>query len=239
MDFQQAQAGFQRLEGQFRAGAISAQQYQAGLNELRVTDPWGRLWMLQEHSGIWHVNQNGVWVPAQPPVTAPPPAYPVPPPAQQAPYPAYSAPQPTPQVRDSAENPYGNKPEPSLLFKYMRMIFIFVLVWIVIGGAYWIFYGSSHGSEGRDILMGIGVASVLSLILMLWSLRDGWKGQVVDEYVIQEEHTDANGITYQEDVRYVSIRETSGKMRQEAASPKWQLGDWLEKKQGENWVRKL
>jgi hypothetical protein len=71
MDFQQAQARFQWLEGQFRAGAINAQQYQAGLSELRVTDAGGRVWMLQEHSGIWFVYTNGGWVAAQPPVSSP------------------------------------------------------------------------------------------------------------------------------------------------------------------------
>jgi hypothetical protein len=55
MDFQEAQARFQWLEGQFRASALSDPQYQSALNELRVTDPWGRLWAPQAHSGVWHV----------------------------------------------------------------------------------------------------------------------------------------------------------------------------------------
>lgn len=46
-------------------------------------------------------------------------------------------------------------------------------------------------------------------------------------------------ITIYVDVRYAFIRQDNGKMRRERAMANWQLGDWLKKKQDENWIRKL
>lgn len=238
MDFQQAQAGFQRLEAQLKTEAISLQQYQAGLNELRVTDPWGRLWMMQERTGIWHVFNNGAWVAAQPPVqpTVPPPPTPV----------NYAAP-----VIPAAQgvSPIGGmspaggiveaggaaKKEPSLFAKYMRGILIVLVIWIVIAAAVYLFWGRDHLGQFSELLVGIAVAAVLSLVLTLGSFRGHWKGQVVDVKVVSEQTQD----DIYEDVRYAYIRQVNGKMRRERAMPNWQVGDWLEKKQGENWVRKL
>lgn len=242
MDFQQAQAGFQWLEEQFRTGAISQEKYQAGLNELRVVDAWGRLWMQQEHTGIWHCYSDGKWVAAQPPVqpgtVPPPPGYPAPLPVQQPAYQSYSPVKPAARDKASLENPYGDKKETSVFFKYVRAILIWLAIWLIIGLAYWLFYGQSHGTEGIAILAGIGLAAVLSLALMLWSMRGSWKGQVVDIRILQEQQNDDDS-NFTVDVRYAFIRQTNGKMRKERAMPDWQPGDWLEKRQGENWVRKL
>lgn len=213
MDFQEAQARFQWLEGQFRAGGMDPQQYQAALNDLRVTDGWGQVWMIQAHSGAWHVYQNGAWVAAQPPVPL---------------YPAY----PTPPAPAPAA-------ESSLFFRYFRGFLIWLAIWVLIAGGFWLFYGSSHQDEAGEIFLGIGAAAALSLVLMLWSFRGGWKGQVVEMRVVREESLDDDGGVEYEDVRYAFIRQTDGKMRRERALPIWNQGDWLEKKRGENWVRKL
>jgi hypothetical protein len=234
MDFQQAQAGFQWLESQFRSGAMSLQQYQAGLNELRVTDPWGRLWMLQERSGIWHVFSNGAWVAAQPPIQ---PAAPPPPPPPVAPPASYAAPVMAGAAAYASVSPSGGaaKKEMSVFARYVRGFFIWLGVWIIIAAGAFVFYGSSHSDEFPNLLMGLAAAAGLSGILMLWSFRGSWKGQVVDVKVVSEQTDD--GIY--EDIRYAFIRQTNGKIRRERAMPTWQQGDWLEKKQGENWVRKL
>ena len=219
MDFQQAQARFEGLEAQLRAGQISPQQYQAGLNELRVMDAWGRLWMPQAHTGIWHVFQNGAWVAAQPPVpvAAPPPAY-APPPVAQVPPPA-------------------SKPDSSLAFKYFRFFVIWAVTWVLIAGGYWLFYGSSHQDEAGEAFIGIGVAAALSLVLLLFSLRGGWKGQVVEIRVERKKEADDDGFVGLAETRYAMILQPDGRVRKERAMPNWQVGDWLEKKQGENWVR--
>jgi hypothetical protein len=235
MDFQEAQARFQWLEGQFRASALSDPQYQSALNELRVTDPWGRLWAPQAHSGVWHVFYNGAWVAAQPPVQlaiAPPPA-----PVQPPPYQAYPTAQASPNFQANPEVTHQKK-ESSLLFRYLRAFVIWLFIWVLIAGGLWIFYVSKQEGEGQEIMIGIGVAAVLSLVLMLSSMRGGWKGQVVEIRIVKEQQGDEDG-TYYVDVRYAIIRQMDGKLRKEPAMPDWQEGDWLEKKQGENWVNKL
>ncbi len=226
MDFQQAQTRFNWLEAQFRSGAINEGQYQAGLNELRVTDAWGRLWMPQAHSGIWHMYSNGAWVAAQPPVPLPPaqaPAAPVYAPVPSAAYPPQTA---------------MPKPESSVFSRYLRMLLIWLGIWVLIAVVYWFAYGSSHGEEGQQILLGIGAAAALSLVLTLWTMRGSWKGQVVEIRIIKEDQGDDDGPDWV-DVRYAMIRTVDGKMRKERAMNDWKEGDWLEKKSGENWVRKL
>jgi hypothetical protein len=115
---------------------------------------------------------------------------------------------------------------------------IWLFIWVLIAGGLWIFYVSKQEGEGQEIMIGIGVAAVLSLVLMLSSMRGGWKGQVVEIRIVKEQQGDEDG-TYYVDVRYAIIRQMDGKLRKEPAMPDWQEGDWLEKKQGENWVNKL
>ena len=55
MDFSEAGRRFRWLETQRRIRRISMAQYRAALAELRVYDTAGRLWMLQEITGRWHV----------------------------------------------------------------------------------------------------------------------------------------------------------------------------------------
>jgi hypothetical protein len=236
MDFQQAQAGFQWLDGQMKAGAITQEQYQSGLNELRVTDPWGRLWMQQERTGIWHCYSDGTWVAAQPPVlpAAAPPAVPAYPRQQAAPA-AYA---PTSMgARAQAPVSGGVKKELSLFMKYVRMLLIWLGIWVVIAAAFYLFYARLQ-PQGNLMMAGIGVAAVLSLVLMLWSLRGSWKGQVTEIRIVKEQQGDDDG-SYSVDVRYAFIRQVTGRMRKERAMPDWQPGDWLEKRLGENWVRKM
>jgi len=51
VNFQEAQARFQWLEGQRAAGRMNDQVYRGELNQLRVVDAWGRQWMMQERTG--------------------------------------------------------------------------------------------------------------------------------------------------------------------------------------------
>jgi hypothetical protein len=229
MDFQQAQAGFQWLDSQFRAGAISLQQYQSGLNELRVTDPWGRLWMMQERTGLWHVYNNGTWVAAQPPIQ-PAAAPPQPAPAQPAARPA-----PAPYVAPVIPPATPAKKETSLFVKYVRMILIWAVIWILIAGGVYLFWGRDHMNEFPFALAGAGVAALLSLFLMLRTISGSWKGQIVDVKMVREETQE----DIYEDVRYAIIRQTNGRTRRERAMNDWRVGDWLEKKLGNSWIIKL
>ncbi len=108
MDFGEAQARFRQLELQLRRRRISPQAYREAVNNLRVTDAQGRLWMIQERSGRWHVYHQGRWLPATPPRPVVPPAAP---PTPQPAMPARAAaapPQPAPQA------PPPGKPRQSL-----------------------------------------------------------------------------------------------------------------------------
>lgn len=76
MDFKAAEEQYRWITDQYQRGAINPAQYQAKIEQLKVRDPSGRLWMLQAGSGKWYVFQNGTWVPGQPyppnpPVTPP------------------------------------------------------------------------------------------------------------------------------------------------------------------------
>ncbi len=108
MDFCEAEARFRELEQQLRLRRISLPAYRAALSAIRVADDQGRLWMVQERTGRWHVYQQGRWVPATPPPTATPqapppqpqPAAPMPPrpmatPVPPTPTPPATRPQPT------------------------------------------------------------------------------------------------------------------------------------------------
>ena len=72
MTFDQAERLFYQMEAQYRAGQLSEAQYQAEIGRLRVIDPQGNHWQLQEHTGRWHVYQQGRWQPATPPGRMPP-----------------------------------------------------------------------------------------------------------------------------------------------------------------------
>jgi len=55
MDFREAEERFRQLELQLRIRRITYEQYRAALAQVRVTDGQGRVWMLQERTGQWHV----------------------------------------------------------------------------------------------------------------------------------------------------------------------------------------
>ena len=141
MDFQEAETRFQQIEQRHAAGQLSESNYRAALSELRVTDEWGRLWMLQEQTGQWHIYYQEQWVPSTPP------------------RPAAPQPPPSPAV---AQPP---RRERSTGGKVLIYLIIWAVIWIVIGGAVLAF----GGTDGQKILPGVGLAALLSLVLMLGS----------------------------------------------------------------------
>lgn len=67
MKFQEAESQFQRLEHDRHQGYLNTQAYESAINQIRVVDKEGKLWMLQAYSGQWHVLVSGYWHPATPP----------------------------------------------------------------------------------------------------------------------------------------------------------------------------
>ena len=82
MDFNEAERRFRAIDGQYRAGQIGHEQYQAYLQQLQVVDGAGRLWMMQESTGQWYVLEGDEWRAGTPPRPAGSPARPAAPPAR-------------------------------------------------------------------------------------------------------------------------------------------------------------
>lgn len=80
MDFREAERRFRTIDSRYRAGEMSAEEYQAQLYQLQVTDEMGRPWMMQESTGRWYVFEGGRWETGSPPrgdaVARRPPAQP-------------------------------------------------------------------------------------------------------------------------------------------------------------------
>ncbi len=217
MDLAEAQARFQALEGQLAARQIDINQYRAALNQLRVVDAQGRTWMPQERTGVWHYWNGQVWAPGTPP---PPPGY-APAGYQAAPMPGYRAapaPQPAPARRRGSTG-------------------VYILFWLVIFGviAVVVYFATDKNPLAP---LGVGLAAVISLVLMVFSLSSHWEGQVVEVRTERVRRRDDDGISWEE-VEYAYIRQPSGKVRKMRAMPDWQVGDRLEKRKGEAWVRKV
>ena len=94
MDFSQVEAEFQRLKGQFEAGAITEDEFKAQLEELMIEDEEGKWWIIGYETGQWYYHDGEKWVPGEPlrPPTRPPTRHPplkdprtVPPPRKPAP----------------------------------------------------------------------------------------------------------------------------------------------------------
>ena len=229
MTFDEAESRFRWLEGELAAGRMTAEQYRAGVAGLRVVDAEGRHWMLQERTGQWHWYNGTQWLPATPPRAAPPPP---PAPAPVPPPPAY-APQPY-QVQGSGQVPLAGGTAPAqaqgggcgraLLYLAIAAVF-----WSVVGVVVFIFWGRQR----PEIMAGIGLAALISFVIMGFQMLGAWEGQIVDIRCERVRTTDEDGHVDWEDVNFAYIREPSGKMRKMRSGWGWQVGDYLVKRRGD------
>lgn len=215
MDFNEAEQRFRWLEDQRARGVITMEQYRSELNLLRLTDAHGRLWMLQERTGQWFVQDGGQWRAASPgnarqPAMASPPAPPAPP-AQSA------------QVPEK-----GGGCGKALLYLLM-----WAVIWSVIGIGVFVIWGQDEPAG----LLGVGLAALISLVFMLGSLSSAWSGTIEELRVKEERVTDDEGNSYVQHVRYAYVRQDNGKIKKTPAMPKWQVGDRLVKQRGEAHIR--
>ena len=75
MDFSKVEAEFQKLKGQFEAGALTEVEFKARLQDLMAQDEQGRWWMIGYETGQWYYHDGQKWVRDEPPriaVPAPP-----------------------------------------------------------------------------------------------------------------------------------------------------------------------
>ncbi len=172
--------------------------------------------MPQERTGQWHVWQQGQWIPATPPGMAAPP-----PPVPAAPTAAYAQ----PAAAGSRQAGGGGS-------KVGKYIAIWLVFWVLVAVAVLIF------AKEPAILAGVGLAALISLVLMLSSMSSHWQGQVVDIRLERERVRNGDDWDW-EQVTFAYIREPSGKTRKMRAMPGWQVGDRLVKRKGEMDIRKL
>jgi hypothetical protein len=243
MDFNEAEQRFRFLEDQRKRGAITLEQYRAELNLLRVTDAQGCLWMPQERTGQWHVYEGGQWRAAQRPAQTPPP--PPPPPVDVAPQlrqqPLPPQPRPRPQPRSQPQpqpRPQPVQPRPRAekgggCGKTLLYLVLWAVIWFIIAIVVYFIWGR----EEPATLLGVGLAALISLVLMLATLSSAWSGTVVDMRVEQVRSTDDDGYTEVDDVLFAYVRRANGKIKKMRAMPKWQVGDRLEKRRGEGQIR--
>ena len=209
MDFREAEDRFRMLEDQRARGVLSEAQYRAELDQLRVTDARGRLWMLQERTGHWYVFENNQWIAGRPPVEA-------------TPSPG-TAPRP-PQTEPEKGGGCG---------KMILYLAIWGVVWVVVAVVVYLLWGR----EEPMVLAGVGLAALISLVFLLGSLSSAWSGTIVDMRVKTVRSTDEDGYTRSEDVLYAYVQRPNGKMKTVRAHPDWEVGDRLEKRRGEAHTR--
>ncbi|MEJ5310589.1 MAG: hypothetical protein WHX52_12525 [Anaerolineae bacterium] len=253
MDFNEAEQRFRFLEDQRKRGVITLEQYRAELNLLRVTDAQGRLWMPQERTGQWYVHEGGQWRAAQPPTQTPPPPPPPPAPVAPQPRPQPVQPQPRPQPVQPQLRPQPRpqpvqpqpqpRPQPAQVQPHIEKgggcgksilyLVLWAVIWFVIAVVVFLIWGR----EEPGVLLGVGLAALISLVIMLATLSSAWSGTVVDMRVEQVRSTDDDGYTQVDDVLFAYVRRDNGKVKKMRAMSQWQVGDRLEKKRGEGHVR--
>jgi len=257
MTFAEAEQRFRFLEDQRGRGILTLEQYRAELAQLRVSDPWGRLWMLQEQTGQWFVFHEGQWRASQPPQQVPQAP---PPPVQASPFPQASYPAPAgyqpqvPQYPAPAQQNYQQPParpaqQPAQIpgpgaqpqaekssgcGKWLLYLVLWVVIWAIIAVVVYFVAG-----EEPMAVAGVGLAAVISLILMLAMLSSHWEGAIVD--IRMEKHrvsdNDDDGSWHWETITYAYVRRSNGKVKKERAMPNWDVGDRLEKRRGEGQIR--
>ena len=83
MDFKEAESKYFELKGRLDAGALTREQFQTQVGELRIQDERGRYWAIDAASGGWLLYDGASWVPYQPPGGVSPVVPPAPPPIQR------------------------------------------------------------------------------------------------------------------------------------------------------------
>lgn len=227
------QAQFLEAERQFRwytaeaqAGRLDAAAYRAAINALRVTDGQGRMWMLQEGSGAWHLWLGDRWIAATPYVMPPPVA------AVRAPSPAAPQPQPTwsdADRRTGSQSASETADHPGCMGQTLKYILISLVIFGIIGAALLIFV-EDFPPEG---LLGVALAALISIIISVRTLSKHWEGEIVNLHTERKDVSSGDDDPEYRDVLFADIREASGKMRKERAMPGWKIGDRLRKRQGQ------
>ena len=72
MNFQELESKYYELKGKHAAGKLSDKEFLTEVEKLSLQDEQGWWWTIEARTGQWYVFQEGEWVEAEPPRTAPP-----------------------------------------------------------------------------------------------------------------------------------------------------------------------
>jgi hypothetical protein len=217
------QARFLEAERQFRwytaeaqAGRLEANAYRAAINDIRVTDSQGRMWMLQEGSGLWHLWLGDRWVAAAPYSTATP--------VNSVPV-SRGVPTRTQATQGSGELTDGSG--------CLRQTFKYGLIALVIFGLIGLALVLFVDDFKPEYLLGVAAAAGLSMLLSIRSLSKHWEGEIIDLHYEKVDVATGDDDSDYRDVLFANIREPSGKIRKERAANNWHVGQRLRKRQGQ------
>lgn len=210
MNYQQAEERFHGLEQQLTSGQITMDQYRTGLNELRVTDSAGRLWMPQERTGAWFVYLNGQWQPASA-VQNPPQSSPA--------YVTPSTPIHLTQQASIQATKGGGKLGVTLIIWFVIFLVVAVVAFII--------------SKDPMVVLIIGFIALISLVFILASAASAWEGEVVDIRTETRRVRNSRGHYSTQVVRYAIIRQPNGQIKKISSSGNWNIGDYVVKRRGE------
>lgn len=172
LTFQDIDRRYAELEGQYRSGMLSLEQFNAEVVTLMTRDEHGRWWTKRRGDGAWRVFDGSNWVPGDPYATAatPQPAQApadVPAPAAAQPV-EHVAAQATPQSAAQAAPEHGAQPveQPAHAGLGAKAVLYVVLAIIpIIGLALWASFRKSEEPAKRKIAPLLAIIAICSFAL--------------------------------------------------------------------------
>ena len=114
----------------------------------------------------------------------------------------------------------------------MKRYFIWWLItWVVIGAVVMLFV------RQPTVLYGVGLAALISLVLMLKTTLEAWSGEIVEIRSERINTARGNDEPLYEDVAFAHIRLVNGKTKKIRSMMGWAPGMTLEKRKGEATIR--
>jgi len=235
MDFAQADARFRQLETLRASGQLSEAGYRAELDQLRVYDQQGRLWMPQEGTGDWYVYVDGAWQAATPPRSAPPPP---PAAARRAPVrqaPARSAPV---QPNQSFQPQAAPRPHIENSGCAVGKVVQYGIAWVVIFAiiAIIIYFVSDKNIEA---VYGVGLAALISALIMFFRMIKAYEGRITDIRTVESTSYDDDGNREVRRTTYAYLLQPDGKTKKVPSGHGWQIGDYIVKQRGHMNAKKI
>ncbi len=217
MEFYEARHRIRRVDDRRECASISDKDGRTQRNGLRVMGPIGRWWMGQERSGPWYIYGGGHWIAAPPPRPGP-----------TSPSPGRGSHQGADWRHGGWQGELGESSGRTAL-----CLAAWAVLWLLLALPVYVVWGQ----DGPLALVGVSVAAGVSLMLMLINRASHWSGQIVDIRIEPVHVERGEGDWHYEDRRYAYVRRENGKNKRVEAPGNWQIGDRLEKRQGEAHIR--